>query len=46
MPLSVARQYNVRDEKVDTPVYRYKDLIAGYTHLYWGENDVMNLWEA
>lgn len=45
-PLSVAQQYNVRDERVDTPVYRYKNVIAGYTHLYWGENDVMNLWEA
>ncbi len=45
-PLSVAQQYNVRDEMVDTPVYRYKNVIAGYTHLYWGENDIMNLWEA
>lgn len=45
-PLSVAQQYNVRDERVDTPVYRYKNVIAGYTHLYWGENDVMNLWEG
>lgn len=45
-PLSAAQQYNVRDEMVDTPVYRYKNVIAGYTHLYWGENDVMNLWET
>lgn len=45
-PLSVAQQYNVRDETVETPVYRYKNVIASYTHLYWGENDVMNLWEA
>ncbi|MDO4704107.1 cobyrinate a,c-diamide synthase [Tannerella sp.] len=45
-PASVAQQYNVRDEEVETPVYRYKNVIASYTHLYWGENDVMNLWEA
>ncbi|PDP70637.1 cobyrinate a,c-diamide synthase [Tannerella forsythia] len=46
IPFSIAQQYNVRDEKVDTPVYRYRNVIASYTHLYWGENDVMDLWKA
>lgn len=45
-PASVAQQYNVRNEKVDTPVYRYKNVIAGYTHLYWGEKDMADLWKA
>lgn len=30
--------YNATDQKVDTQLYRYKNVIAGYTHLYWGEN--------
>ena len=43
---SVARQYNARGERVDTALYRYKNVFAGYTHLYWGENDIMQLWDA
>ncbi len=43
---SVAQQYNAKNEKVDTAVYRYKNVIASYTHLYWGEKDIMDLWEA
>lgn len=35
-----ARQFDVRGNEVDTPVYRYKNAIAGYTHMYWGNNDV------
>lgn len=42
---SVARQLNARNGAVDTPVYRYKNTIAGYTHLYWAENDIFKLWE-
>lgn len=42
---SVARQYNVRGEEVATPVYRYKNVIAGYTHLYWAETDIFKLWK-
>lgn len=37
---SVAAQYNVRGQLVDTPLYKYKNLLAGYTHLYWGEQDI------
>lgn len=32
---SVGKQWNVRGEEVDTPVYRYKNALASYTHLYW-----------
>lgn len=42
---SVARQYNIRGMEVATPVYRYKNVIAGYTHLYWAETDILKLWE-
>lgn len=40
-----AHQFNVRGEKTDTPVYRYKNVIASYTHLYWGEEDIFKLWD-
>ena len=42
---SVAQQYNIRGEKVATPVYKYKNVFAGYTHLYWAETDIFKLWE-
>ncbi|MBR5056564.1 MAG: cobyrinate a,c-diamide synthase, partial [Bacteroidales bacterium] len=42
---SVARQFNAKGEDVPTPLYRYKNVIAGYTHLYWGETDILKLWE-
>lgn len=45
LPLkSVAKQFDVRGNEVDTPVYRYKNCIAGYTHLYWAEKDISELW--
>ncbi|MBD5357612.1 MAG: cobyrinate a,c-diamide synthase [Bacteroides sp.] len=42
---SAAYQYNVRGKQLNTPVYRYKNTIAGYTHLYWAETDIFKLWE-
>ena len=42
---SMARQYNAAGEPVPTPLYRYKNVIAGYTHLYWGESDILYLWD-
>lgn len=42
---SVARQYDIRGREVNTPVYRYKNVFAGYTHLYWAETDILKLWE-
>ncbi|MBO6078607.1 MAG: cobyrinate a,c-diamide synthase [Bacteroidaceae bacterium] len=38
-------QYNAKGDKVDTAIYRYKNVIAGYTHWYWGETDINALWE-
>ena len=43
LPPSIAQVYNAKGEQVTTPVFRYKNLIASYTHLYWGEVDVMAL---
>ena len=31
-------QYSARGTKVPTTIYRYKNVIAGYTHWYWAEN--------
>lgn len=36
---SIARQFTARGEEVATPLYRYENVIAGYTHLYWGEDN-------
>lgn len=41
---SVAQQFNVKGTLVATPVYRYRNTFAGYTHLYWGETDIFKLW--
>lgn len=43
---SVARQYDARGMAVPTPLYRYKNVIAGYTHLYWGESGFLYLWDG
>ncbi len=41
---SMAQQFNVKGTLVATPVYRYRNTFAGYTHLYWGETDIFKLW--
>lgn len=28
---------NAKGDEVDTPIYRYKNVIASYIHFYWGE---------
>lgn len=40
---STIQVYNAKGQPVNTPVFRYKNVIAGYTHLYWGEINVMDL---
>ena len=42
---SIAVQVNAKGMEVSTPIYRYKNVIAGYTHWYWGEKNIMDLWE-
>lgn len=45
VPASVAKQYNRNGVEVATSLFRYKNVIAGYTHFYWGEEDILKLWE-
>ena len=33
-PESIVQVYNAKGEPVDTPVFRYKNVLASYTHLY------------
>ena len=33
-PESVTQVYNAKGEPVETPVFRYKNILASYTHLY------------
>lgn len=40
---SVATAFTAKGSPVDTPLYRYKNLLAGYTHLYWGD-PLRNRW--
>lgn len=34
---SVAEAYTAKGACTDTPLYRYKNVLAGYTHLYWAD---------
>ncbi|MDR1202388.1 MAG: cobyrinate a,c-diamide synthase [Tannerellaceae bacterium] len=36
---SIVQQYNAKNMPVDTKLWRYKNVIAGYTHIYWAEID-------
>lgn len=42
---TVGVQTSARGRVVETPVYRYRNVFASYTHLYWGEVDIFKLWE-
>lgn len=33
----ICRQYSAKGSKVNTAIYKYKNVIAGYTHWYWAE---------
>ena len=41
---SIAGQFNGKGLPVDTSLYRIKNVIAGYTHLYWGDRNILELW--
>ncbi len=40
---TITQVYNAKGIAVKTPIYRYKNTIASYTHLYWGEINPFNL---
>lgn len=45
LPQSSVQVYDAKGNPVDTAVFRYKNLIASYTHLYWGEIDLLALFK-
>ena len=41
---SVAQQYTAKGQPAETKLLRYKNAIAGYTHIYWADmDDLMDL---
>lgn len=36
---SIAQQYGAKNQAVDTKLLRYKNVVAGYTHIYWAEKN-------
>lgn len=34
---SVVEAYTAKGVRTDTPLYRYKNVLSGYTHLYWAD---------
>ena len=43
MPQSAAVVYDARGNVVDSPVIRQGNVIASYTHLYWGSQENQSL---
>jgi len=38
-------QMSATGEPVETPLYKYKRVLAGYTHWYWAETSLSLLWK-
>ena len=38
------RQLSATGKPVDTAIYYYKNVIAGYTHWYWAETGILTFW--
>lgn len=39
---SIATQYAAKGNAVDTSLYRVKNVLAGYTHWYWADKDLLD----
>jgi cobyrinic acid a,c-diamide synthase len=37
--------FNAQGMPVSTPVFRQGNVVASYTHLYWGECDIMKIFK-
>lgn len=46
LPPSVTQVLNARGGTVNTPVFRHKNTLASYTHLYWGESDILRIFDT
>ena len=44
-PHTAIQVLNAKGEPVDTPVMRHKNVIASYTHLYWAETGIRQLFD-
>ncbi len=42
-PVADTIQYDAQENPASTPIYIYKNLLATYTHLYWGNQSIFNL---
>jgi cobyrinic acid a,c-diamide synthase len=40
---NIGKALNAKGQPTDTALYRHKNLIAGYTHLYWGETNIFHI---
>ncbi len=45
VPERIGKQTDAGGNAVSTGLYRYKNAIAGYTHLYWGERSIFDLFK-
>ena len=45
IPPSITEVKDAHARVVNSPVFRYKNLISSYTHLYWGNNDIVKLFQ-
>lgn len=43
--LSAAEQTDAEGIVTDTCLFRHLNVVAGYTHWYWGETDLFRLWQ-
>lgn len=41
----IKKQLSAIGKPVDTALYRYKNVVAGYTHWYWAETSIDELWK-
>ena len=46
VPPSAYKVFDAMSRPVATPIFKYKNLISSYTHLYWGETGFMCLFES
>jgi len=45
MNLTDTKQFNAKQQQVDTKIFKFKNCIATYTHLFWAENDFLSLFQ-
>lgn len=41
----ITHQETATSRKVNAPIFRYKQVLASYTHLYWGEQNLLSLFK-